>query len=359
MNSLLITGICGFVGSTLAKAFRERHPEWEITGIDNLCRPGSWLNKPELERDHDIRVIHGDIRNASDLEGMQAVDWVIDCAANASVLAGVDGKTSTRQLVEHNLMGTINLLEYCKTHGAGFALISTSRVYSIPPMAGIAVTAIDDAFRPDPEQTFPAGLTPNGVSEQFSTSAPVSLYGATKLASEQLVLEYSYSYQFPAWINRCGVMAGAGQFGQPAQGIMAYWIHSFREGKPLKYIGFGGNGYQVRDCLHPADLASLLDKQFAEPLSSEKPRILNASGGISNAFSLARLTELCRQRFPESKTQVTGTDEERAFDMPWIVLDNAAAHWFWNWHPEHTFEGIFDEIAAFSETHPDWLAVSR
>ena len=49
----------------------------------------------------------------------------------------------------------------------------------------------------------------------------MSLYGATKLASEQLALEYGSTYGFPVWINRCGVLAGAGQFGRADQGIFA------------------------------------------------------------------------------------------------------------------------------------------
>jgi CDP-paratose 2-epimerase len=77
-------------------------------------------------------------------------DWVIDAAANPSVLAGVDGKTSSRQLVEHNLLGTINLLEYCKAHQAGFCLLSTSRVYSIAGLANLRMQVVDGAFAPDP-----------------------------------------------------------------------------------------------------------------------------------------------------------------------------------------------------------------
>ena len=57
-------------------------------------------------------------------------------------------------------------------------------------------------------------------------------------------------------MNRCGVLAGAGQFGRADQGIFAYWVNSWLRGRPLRYLGFGGQGHQVRDCLHPADLAA-------------------------------------------------------------------------------------------------------
>jgi CDP-paratose 2-epimerase len=114
---ILITGICGFVGGTLARALAASGAGHELYGFDNFIRPGSETNRAELKK-FGVKIFHADLRSASDLESLPAVDWVIDAAANPSVLAGVDGKTSSRQLVEHNLSGTINLLEFCKTHRA-------------------------------------------------------------------------------------------------------------------------------------------------------------------------------------------------------------------------------------------------
>src|SRR5204862_3268187 len=105
-----------------------------LVGFDNFIRPGSESNRAELKK-LGVKFFQGDLRAASDLETLPPVDWVIDAAANPSVLAGVDGRTSSRQLVEHNLGGTVNMLEFCKQHRAGFVLLSTSRVYSIPPLA--------------------------------------------------------------------------------------------------------------------------------------------------------------------------------------------------------------------------------
>src|SRR5262245_53271761 len=110
---LLLTGICGFAGGALARELQERLAGVEIIGLDNLSRPGSELNRA-LGKTRDIRFVHGDIRNPSDLEGLPKADWVIDAAANPSVLAGLSAQASSRQLMEHNLIGTLNLLEYCK-----------------------------------------------------------------------------------------------------------------------------------------------------------------------------------------------------------------------------------------------------
>jgi CDP-paratose 2-epimerase len=352
---ILITGICGFVGSTLAKALQDYSAEYELFGIDNFSRAGSWINKPLLEN-RGIRLFYGDIRVASDVDGLPAVDWVIDAAANPSVLAGVDGRTSSRQLVEHNLQGTLNLLEYCKHHQAGFVLLSTSRVYSIPGVAGLKMLEKEGAFYPDPAQDFPQGISPAGVCEGYSTAPPVSLYGSTKVASEHLAVEYGLTYGFPVWINRCGVMAGAGQFGHPGQGIFAFWIHSFREQRPLKYIGFGGQGYQVRDCLHPRDLVSLLRQQFQAPLSSDKPRVVNLSGGFRNALSLYQLSSWCEQRF--GANLVSQTDVTRPFDIPWMVLNASNAKKVWGWEAETAVEQVLEEIADFAQAHPNWCVLS-
>src|SRR5438477_3145955 len=197
---LLITGICGFVGSSLANWFRERESSCEIIGIDNFVRPGSETNRTVL-RSRGIRIQHGDVRNASDFERLPAVDWVIDAAANPSVLAGIDNRSSSRQVIEHNLYGTVNLLEYCKRVEAGLVLLSTSRVYSIPALAGLPLIKGKDAFEWDKAAAPVQGASANGLTTEFSTSAPISLYGSTKLASECLALEYKHSFSFPLWIN--------------------------------------------------------------------------------------------------------------------------------------------------------------
>lgn len=351
---ILITGICGFVGSTLAKAFRQGS-EHTIIGIDNLSRPGSWVNRQTLKQ-LGIQIIHGDIRTASDINNLPTTDWVIDAAANPSVLSGVDGQTNSLQLVQHNLLGTINLLEYCKHYQAGLILLSSSRVYSIRPLSQLQFRQKDGAFQPV-EQIWPEGISAQGIAETYTTTPPISLYGSTKLASEQLALEYGHTFEFPVWINRCGVMAGAGQFGHPGQGIFAFWLHSYQEKRPLTYIGFGGDGYQVRDCLHPQDLLPLLEKQFVETNHSQKPRVINLSGGLANSMSLKQLTNWCDQRFGQHT--VCKSKLERPFDLPWIVLDSSLAFQSWQWEPQTSINQILEEIAIFAETNPGWCELSQ
>ncbi len=348
---ILIAGICGFVGASLARRFQAAMEGALIFGIDNLSRPGSEANRGALAAGG-IQVFHGDVRMPSDLESLPAMDWIVDAAANPSVLAGVDGKSSSRQLTEHNLNGTLNLLELARRHGSGFILLSSSRVYSIPALSALPLRTEGLAFALDAGKLLPTGVTADGIAEEFSVAPPVSLYGAAKLASEVMALEYGYAFDFPVWINRCGVLAGGGQFGLIAQGVFSYWMHAHLARRPLRYIGFGGRGLQVRDAFHPHDLAGLLQLQMRDD-TAKGERLFNAGGGAANSMSLAQLTAECDARFGAHAPTPDST--ERPFDLPWIVMDSARARQRFGWKIERPLASILDEIAGHARAHPEWL----
>jgi CDP-paratose 2-epimerase len=351
---ILLSGICGFAGSTVAHGLLDHDSSIEIIGLDNLSRAGSHLNIEPL-RQRGVKLFHADLRSPSDLESIAAVDWIIDSAANPSVLAGVDGTTSSRQLIEHNLYGTVNLLELARKHRAGFILLSTSRVYSVKSLANIPVIAREAGFEPDPGGNLPEGASSRGIAESFSTTPPLSLYGSSKLASECIALEYGETFEFPVWINRCGVLAGAGQFGRGDQGIFSFWINAYLRRAPLRYIGFDGAGHQTRDCLHPHDLLPVLQKQLST-VEPGKPQIVNFGGGRENSMSLAQLSKWCAKRFGPHPV---GSDAEpRLFDVPWLVMDSRLAEETWGWRPNMALEAILEEIAKHAEAHPNWLEVS-
>ncbi len=353
---ILVVGGCGFVGSRIVCRFREEWPNATLVAFDNLSRAGAALNVAKLKA-RDVSVVHGDVRLASDLEGLADMDWIVDGAANPSVIAGVGGSGTSRQLLENNLFGTVNMLELARQRSAGFILLSTSRVYSVNALAAIPLRQVEARYMLDEKALAGCpGLTVDGVGERFDTVPPLSLYGVSKKASEDLALEYAGSFGLPVWIDRCGVMAGAGQFGRPDQGIVAFWIHSWREKSPLRYLGFGGHGWQVRDVLDPGDLAALLIRQIKDPTRAGAPRLANVGGGMESAFSLAELTEWCARRFGPHTVVQDGAS--RSFDIPWLVLDDAVARKAWDWRPERSREEIFESVARFAEAHDGWLAAT-
>jgi CDP-paratose 2-epimerase len=347
---ILITGICGFVGGRLSTALQERVADAEILGIDNLIRPGSESNRRKLAQ-RGIRVLHGDVRMRSDIDLLPGCDWVIDAAANPSVLAGLDNRSSPRQLGEHNLAGTLNVLEFCREKKAGLILLSSSRVYSVKDLANLPITARGNAFQLCANQPLPDGVSQDGISEAFPVRQPISLYGATKLCSEIMALEYGSAFDFPVWINRCGVLAGAGQFGTAEQGIFSYWLHAHAARLPLRYIGFGGTGYQVRDAFHPDDLAELLVQQMRRDPGFDS--IFNVGGGADNAMSLAQLTDWCNDRF--GKHEPAPDERPRPFDIPWVIMNNLRVTNEFGWNPRRSLASILEEIGAHVSENPDWL----
>lgn len=339
---ILITGICGFVGSALARALKRCLSGVEIHGIDNLMRPGSETNVEPLRR-LGIDARHGDIRFEAAFASLPPADWIIDAAAIPSVLAGTAG--DSRLLVDHNLASIVNVLEFARQHRAGLLLLSSSRVSSISALCALPLSVEDGAFI----------SSHNGLDENFPTTPPISLYGATKLACETMALEYGHAFGFPVWITRCGVMAGAGQFGTAQQGIFSYWINSHLRRRPLRYTGFDGTGHQTRDALHPDDLCRLLLAQMNSPRTTGQ-RIYTAGGGPANAFSLRQLTRWCDQRF--SPHAPTADPTPRPYDVPWVVMDNSAAARDFSWSPRIGIHQILEEIAAHAEAHPHWLEIS-
>jgi CDP-paratose 2-epimerase len=348
---VLITGICGFVGSSLAECLLDRNENLTICGIDNLMRPGSELNRERL-RKIGVAFLHGDLRASSDFETLPVADWVIDAAAQPSVLAGLQGGCTSRQLFEHNLASQVNVLEYCKAHRAGLVLLSSSRVFSICALRSLPLKVEGDAFRLEASEPLPLGVSERGIGPDFSTSAPVSLYGSTKLAAEIMALEYGKAFDFPVWVNRCGVLAGPGQFGTPDQGIFSYWLNAHLRRRGLRYIGFDGTGRQVRDALHPSDLAALLDAQMRVG-RSDGQRVYTAGGGPENALSLAELTAWCDSRFGPHAPVADA--RPRLYDIPWVVMDDGDAARDFHWGAEVSMEALLSQIALHAESHADWL----
>lgn len=340
---ILISGGAGFVGSHLARAFKEADSSADITVLDNLKRRGSELNLALL-RCYGIAFEHGDIRSIDDLEALSGqFDLFIEASAEPSVHAGAEG--SPAYLLQTNLAGTLNCLEFARRRAGCFLFLSTSRVYSIAPLRALRLEEMATRYEIAAEQE-PPGVTPHGVAEAFPTHLPRSLYGASKLASELIIQEYAHTYSLRAIINRCGVIAGPGQFGKVDQGVFTLWVAHHFFGKPLRYTGFGGTGKQVRDLLHPDDLFALLRRQLASS-DNWSGEVYNVGGGRACSTSLLELTELCRT-VVGNNVPVTADAATAAVDIPLFIADTRCAEQEFGWQPERDVNMIVSDIA-------DWL----
>lgn len=287
---VLLTGGAGFVGSAIAMGLRKTHPAWEVTTIDNLSRRGAERNLQRFS-EFGIQFIHGDIRNPEDLAQIEPFDVLIDASANPSVVVGI--QESPLQALNSNLVGTINCLELCAKHKASIIFLSTSRVYPFKLVDSANYIENDSRFTFDRKQSI-KGVSDTGVSEQFPLTGAPSFYGAAKLASEMLIAEYHEFKGIKSVINRCGIIAGPGQFGKVDQGIATYWMACHILKKDLNYIGYGGYGKQLRDMIHVDDLVRLVDQQINN-IDRFDGHTLNVGGGLANSISLLELTTRCQE----------------------------------------------------------------
>lgn len=347
MKNILITGGAGFVGSNLAVKLKTHFDGADVCVLDNLYRKGSECNLPRLEN-HSIKFINGDVRNYEDLRKAGKIDFLIECSAEPSVLAG-QGK-DTDYLIQTNLNGAINCAEYCREHNAAMLFLSTSRVYPYKTLANAVVSETETRFEFNKKQAVP-GLSQEGVAEDFPMSGPRSLYGATKYAAEVMLEEYRDRFSIPVIINRCGVLSGPWQFGKSDQGIAAFWTAAHMNGRNLKYIGFRGCGKQVRDFLHIDDLFELIKIQMKNPEKFSEAGFFNIGGGRRISASLKELTAIC-EKVTGRKIEITAEPELRYADIPVYLTDTARIKEFCGWSPQITLEKMIQDINNWINSDP-------
>jgi CDP-paratose 2-epimerase len=340
--SILITGGAGFVGSNLALEFRKKDKDEHIVCLDNLKRRGSELNLQRL-REHGIEFVHGDIRNKEDFEAIGKIDTVVECSAEPSVLAGYN--SAPDYLINTNLLGTINCLEYARKNNAKFIFLSTSRVYPVKTINDLKYSESGTRFELSDKQVI-QGVSSKGLTEGFPLDGTRTLYGATKLCSELIIKEYVEMYGMKAIINRCGLLTGPWQMGKVDQGVIVLWVAKHHYKQPLSYIGYGGNGKQVRDLLHVHDLYRLLEIQLTD-IGRHSGEIYNVGGGLKTSISLSELTSLC-QKYTGNIVPINVVPEDRVGDIRIYITDNTKVTERTGWKPEITVDQVIKEIS-------DWI----
>jgi CDP-paratose 2-epimerase len=347
-NRVLITGGAGFVGSTIAFDLKNQFPQKEIVVIDNLKRRGSELQIKRL-MGQGIEFVHGDIRNQEDLENVDA-DVLIECSAEPSVMAGMDG--SPAYLIQTNLVGTLNCLEWCRVRKAPILFLSTSRVYPMEPLSKIEFEETESRFQwlnPTIDHT----RTVEGIGLGFPMDGVRSLYGATKYSAELLIREYCASYGFGGIVTRFGVLTGPWQMGKVDQGFVSLWVaRHFFKGK-LFYQGYGGQGKQVRDILHVSDLCSLIRKQL-DVCESYRGEVFQAAGGRSCSVSLKELTSYC-QEITGNQIAIESKPDTHGNDVRILTLDSSSAETEFGWKREKEVSDIVSDIYRWLDNNEELL----
>jgi CDP-paratose 2-epimerase len=327
---VLVTGGAGFVGANLAVALRARHPDWDVTALDNLYRRGSELNLERLS-EAGVRFVRGDVRERAEIEAAGAFDAMVECSAEPSVMASRD------VLVPINLFGAHNCFEAAYRHGAQVLFLSTSRVYPVAALEALPYEETETRFE----------LTDrDGVDESFPLAGSRTVYGATKLAAEVLLAEYDAG---PWTITRFGVIAGPWQMGKVDQGVFTHWLLSHRLGLPLRYIGYGGAGKQVRDLVHVDDAVDLVEMQLLDP-EGWHGRTFNAGGGRAGSLSLLETTALSRE-ITGNEVAVHAEPQPRPGDVRIYITDYSAVEAHSGWRPRREPRAVLEDIHAWIADH--------
>jgi UDP-glucuronate 4-epimerase len=210
---LLITGMAGFIGFSLARQLSGRGHT--IIGIDNLndyydvTLKQARLNVlSEYEDVHFVRLDLCDREGMTELFSHHGFDSVVNLAAQAGVRYSLD---NPHAYVDANLMGYLNVLECCRHHGVGHLVYaSSSSVYGM-------------------NETVP-------FSTRDSVDHPVSLYAATKKANELMAHTYSHLYDLPTTGLRFFTVYGP--WGRPDMAMFMF-TKSILEGRPIDVYNHG------------------------------------------------------------------------------------------------------------------------
>ncbi|WP_260703650.1 SDR family oxidoreductase [Edaphobacter flagellatus] len=261
MSTVLITGIAGFIGSSIARALVAEGAQ--VRGIDNLSS-GSMANLEEIRSQIDFR--DADVLDtAAVASAMKGVDYVFHEAAIPSVPKSVNDPVGTNG---PNLTGTLNVLEAARQAGVKRLLYAAS-----------SAAYGDDPALPKTEAMLPS---------------PISPYAVQKVAGEHYLASYYRVYGLETVSLRYFNIFGPRQ--DPSSqysGVLARFISLMLAGQtPTIY----GDGLTSRDFTYIDNVVS------ANLLAARAPRE-NVAGRIFNIATGRRVTLL--DAFAEIK-RITG-----------------------------------------------------
>lgn len=311
MRPVLVTGGAGFLGTNLADRLTSEGENVLI--FDALSRPGvernaAWLKARHPER---ISIVVGDIRDASAVADAAAqACFVFHLAAQVAVTTSLADPASD---FEVNLHGTLRLLEALRRNGCVTPLVfaSTNKVYG--DLADIALSRVDDAYRPaDP------ALASNGISEDRPLDFHTP-YGCSKGAADQYVLDYARCFGLPAAVLRMSCVYGPHQMGGEDQGWVAHFVLRALEGEPIDIFG---DGRQVRDVLYVDDAVEAYVRARRR-IHDVAGRAFNLGGGPPNAVSLRQIVACLEELLGHSIA--TSFHDWRAGDQRYFASDTRRA----------------------------------
>ena len=334
MMNALITGGAGFVGSNLAAYLIKRGER--VTVFDSLARHGAAENLAWLRSLGPVHFVHGDVRNAFDVEQTvkQAMpDVIFHLAGQVAMTTSME---SPRRDFEINVLGSINVLEAVRQYTPETAVIyaSSNKVYGNLEHLDL----VEAATRWQPR------TNAKGVDEQTAIEFHTP-YGCSKGAADQYMLDYARGFGLNTVVFRHSTIYGGRQFATYDQGWVGWFCRQAVETKqdPSRApFTVSGDGKQVRDLLHVSDAGRAYIMAYEE-IAQARGQAFNIGGGMQNSMSLLELLQLLEQRLGVTLNYTHLP--WRQSDQKFFVADNSKAEKLIGWLPKMPKEkGIEDTI---------------
>jgi len=263
-KSILITGGCGFIGTSLASSLLKHHPGCHIRILDNLTT-GSEQDLAEVAEYRRVEagqlvshkkgvvLIEGDIRDASvAAQSAAGMDCIVHLAANTGVGPSVD---NPRLDLECNVVGTFNMLEAARLHGVRKFVFASSGA--------------------------PAGEVEPPIHEELPPH-PVSPYGASKLSGEGYCSAYFRTFKIDTVCLRFGNVYGPRS--KKKSSVVAKFIRQALAGETCTIFG---DGTQTRDFIYIDDLVRAIRSGIEKSVGGETFQI--ATGAESTVGEVASM----------------------------------------------------------------------
>lgn len=259
--NILVTGGAGFIGRWVVKRLLEEGHS--VVAFDNLSN-GSLENIEEFKK-MNFKFIKGDIKNENDLDKVfeEKYDIIYHLGASINVQDSIDDPRTT---FLNDTLGTFNILERAKVQmfgkngkmdGDGWKLDSSEEIHPCKVVFMSTCMVYDLAGN-------------EGISESHPTR-PVSPYGGSKIAAENMVLSYYNAYKLPTVVIRPFNTYGPFQKTGGEGGVVAIFINNSLNGKDINIYG---SGKQTRDLLYVKDCSRFV--VMAGYLDNVNGEIVNA-----------------------------------------------------------------------------------
>jgi UDP-glucose 4-epimerase len=291
-----ITGGAGFIGSHLADRLLKTG---SVTVYDDLSSGNLDFIKGHLGKNN-FRFIRGDLLDSEKLrKAIAGHDVVFHLAANPEVRAGIE---ATDLDLREGPTATWSVLEAMRlSHIKKLVFTSSSTVY------GDAGTTV--------------------VTEDYGPLVPISLYGASKMASEALIAAFCHLFDMQAWCFRLANVVGA----RLTHGVIYDFINKLR--RDPKHLEILGDGEQQKPYLHVFDCVSGM--LFGLEHAHEALNIFNLGPTSSTSVTVIAGMVAETMGLPGVKFEFTGGKQGWRGDVPQVRLDVTRIYRL-GWQPEFT-----------------------